>query len=206
MSSAELTEQFLTYVITIGSPALALALLLGALGIPLPGTFFVLAGGAFVRQGVLDLPTTLGLSFVAVVMGDCISYGMGRFANVWVAKHFGHSSAWQSAQKTFNQRGGVAIYLTRFLLTPLALPTNLVAGTSAYPFWRFFLYDSAGEVTWFLVYGGLGYMFGSQWELISEFISDFSGLLVGLVALGGGIYMIMGRRNKEQAIGVMREA
>jgi membrane protein DedA with SNARE-associated domain len=41
-----------------------------------------------------------------------------------------------------------------------------------------------------LLYGGLGYAFGSQWELISNFISDFSGLLVGLVVLGVGIYLM----------------
>jgi membrane protein DedA with SNARE-associated domain len=40
------------------------------------------------------------------------------------------------------------------------------------------------------LYGGLGYAFGSQWELISDFISDFSGLLVGLLILGAGLYLL----------------
>lgn len=48
-------------------------------------------------------------------------------------------------------------------------------------------YAAAGELTWLLVYGGLGYLFGSQWEAVSTFISDFSGLLVGLVILTGGV-------------------
>jgi membrane protein DedA with SNARE-associated domain len=130
----------------------------------------------------------LGLS--GAVIGDMLVYGLGRFARVWINKRFGQSSAWQKAENYFNRRGGIAIYLTRWLFTPLAVPVNLVAGSSGYPFWKFLLFDIAGEITWILLYGGLGYAFGSQWELISNFISDFSGLLVGLVVLGGGIYMM----------------
>jgi membrane-associated protein len=84
------------------------------------------------------------------------------------------------------------------LLTPLALPTNLIAGGSGYRYWRFLTYDVAGEFTWILLYGGLGYLFGSQWELISQFISDFSGLLVGLVALGAGLYFLLRRWHRPQ--------
>jgi membrane-associated protein len=50
-----LTDFFLTGMITYGPPVLGLALLLGALGVPVPGTLFVLAAGAFVRQGVIGL-------------------------------------------------------------------------------------------------------------------------------------------------------
>ena len=52
------------------------------------------------------------------------------------------------------------------------------------------MFDISGELTWIILYGGLGYAFGSQWELISNFISDFSGLLVGLVVLGVGVYLM----------------
>jgi len=49
-----------------------------------------------------------------------------------------------------------------------------------------------------VLYGGLGYIFGSQWEAISQFISDFSGLLVGVVALGAGIYFLVRRRRRKE--------
>ena len=50
-------------------------------------------------------------------------------------------------------------------------------------------YDSFGEFTWIILYGGLGYLFGSQWELVSDFISNFGGLILGLVILGVGIWL-----------------
>ncbi|MBN1219737.1 MAG: VTT domain-containing protein [Anaerolineae bacterium] len=188
-----LTELFLTGMITYGPPALGLALLLGALGIPLPSTLLLLAAGAFVRQGVLDGVTASGLGLLGAVLGDSASYAMGYFARGWVQRRFGQSATWQKAEATFKRRGGLAIYLTRFLLTPLAIPTNLIAGGSGYPYWRFLGYDVAGEFTWIVLYGGVGYAVGSQWELISQFISDFSGLLVGLVILGIGLYFLVRR-------------
>jgi len=200
MSDVSLTDFFLTGMITYGAPAFGLAVLLGALGVPLPGTLMVLAAGAFVRQGVLDWSTASGFGAVGAITGDSLSYGMGRFAKGWVQGRFGNSPAWQKAQHTFDRRGGLAVYLTRFLLTPLAIPTNLIAGGSGYVFWRFFMYTVAGEVTWIVLYGGLGYIFSSQWELINQLISDFSGLLVGVVALGIGIYILMRRRQRQLSV------
>ncbi len=198
MTELNLSELFLTGMITYGPSALGLALLLGALGLPLPGTLFVLAAGAFIRQGVIDWGAASGFGLLGAVLGDSASYAMGRFAKGWVQRRFGQSSTWQTAQATFERRGGMAIYLTRFLLTLLAVPTNLIAGSTGYSFWRFLAYDIAGEATWIVLYGGLGYTFGSQWELISQFISDFSGLLVGVVALGAGVYILLRRQRHRQ--------
>jgi membrane-associated protein len=77
------------------------------------------------------------------------------------------------------------------VLTPIAVPINLVAGSSDYSVWRFVAYDSAGELTWLLFYGALGYLFGSRWEYVSDLISNASGLLVGLVIAGAGGYALI---------------
>lgn len=194
LSLAELTEQFLTWFVIYGPPMLGLALFLGATGLPLPGTFFVIAAGAFIRQGVMDITLTPALALACVVLGDVASYGVGRFARVGIQRRFGESPTWQRAESTLQKRGGIAVYLTRWLLTPIAIPTNLVAGSGGYPLGRFVAYDVAGELTWLVLFGGLGYAFGSQWEVISDFISDFSGLLVGIVVLGGGVYLLIRQR------------
>ena len=198
LSIAELlansTDQFLTWFVVYGPPMLGVALFCGAAGIPLPGTLFVIAAGAFIRQGVMDIALTPALAIAGAVSGDVVSYGMGRIARVGIQRQFGESAAWQRAEATLQKRGGIAIYLTRWLLTPIAIPTNLVAGSGGYPLWRFIAYDAAGELTWLLLFGGLGYAFGSQWEVISDFISDFSGLLVGILVLTVGIYLLLRQR------------
>ncbi|MCB0214030.1 MAG: DedA family protein [Anaerolineae bacterium] len=199
MTDINITDFLLTAIINYGAFAFGATLVLGGLGVPVPGSLAVIAVGGFVRQGIIDWPSAVLFGVAGAVLGDSISYGLGRFAGEWIERRFGHSTVWQNAQATFQKRGGLAIYLTRWLLTPIAIPTNLIAGGSRYPFWRFLIYDLGGEVTWIVLFGGLGYAFGSQWELISQFISDFSGLLVGVVIFAGGIYGLFRYRQRRAA-------
>ena len=64
-------------------------------------------------------------------------------------------------------------------------------------------YDIAGEITWIVLYGGLGYWFGSEWELVSNFISNFGGFMLGLVILIGGIVLAL-RRSRKSDVQVHR--
>jgi membrane protein DedA with SNARE-associated domain len=184
-----MSDFLLTQIINYGAPLFALLLFLGALGIPVGASVLVIAAGAFSQQGILEWPITALLGLLGSVLGDAISFGIGFYAKDWVDGRFGKSSVWKNAQASFDSRAGLAIYLTRFLITALALPTNLIAGGSGIRFRRFMAYDSLGEFTWIILYGGLGYLFGSQWELVSDFISNFGGLILGMVILGGGIWL-----------------
>ena len=191
MNLSDLNDLLLTWIVTYGAVVLSLVFLLAALGLPLPSTICVVAGGAFIQQGVLDLSTTIALGLVGVLLGDTLSYGMGRLLRRPIQRRYGQSAAWLRAGAYFGRRAAIAIYLTRCVLTPIAVPINLIAGSSDYPIGRFVAYDAAGELTWLLGYGALGYLFGSQWEYVSDLISNASGLLVGLVIAGAGAYALI---------------
>jgi len=180
----------LGWIADYGAPMVAGLLFLAGLGVPLPGTLLVIASGAFIRQNLLDGLSTPILGYLGTIAGDSALYAIGHFASGWVETHFGQTAAWKNARGLFDRRGGTAIYLTRWLLTAVALPITLIAGSSSYRFRKFFAFDVLGELTWFAVYGGLGYAFGSQWELISDFIANFSGFLLGAVVLALGIYIL----------------
>lgn len=195
----DITTMVLGWVLDYGAPIIFVVLMLGGAGMPLPTVLVVIAAGAFMRQELLSLYMTPILGFVGVLIGDTVVYGVGRFANKWIERRFGDSDAWHSAQQQFEKRGGIAIYLTRWLITPLAVPTNLVAGSSRYPLGRFFFYDAAGEITWLLLFGGLGYAFGDQWSLITDMVSNFSGVIASVLAIGAGVYLLVGylRRHRD---------
>lgn len=184
----DISSLALSWIASYGSPMVAGLLYLGALGIPVPGTLLVIASGAFIRQNLLDTSTPL-IAYLGTISGDASLYAIGYFAKGWIQNKFGHTATWKSATDFFNNRGGVAIFLTRWLLTAIAFPITLIAGTSGYRFQKFFVLAMLGELTWFALYGGLGYAFGSQWELISDFISNFSGFAMGAVIVGLGIYL-----------------
>jgi membrane protein DedA with SNARE-associated domain len=184
-----MSDFLLTQIINHGAPIFALILFIAALGAPLPASLLVIAVGAFSQQGILTWYSAGLLGLIGVVLGDTLSFGIGYFAKDWVDARFGRSRNWKSARDAFDSRAGLAIYLTRFLITALAVPTNLIAGGSGIQFRRFLTYDVLGELTWILLYGGLGYWFGTQWEVVSEFVSNFGGLLLGFVLLTGGIWL-----------------
>ena len=194
LSLAPLVEQLLTWIAEYGLGALGLSIFLAAAGLPLPGTLFVIAAGAFVRQGVLDPVWTPLCVLGCVMLGDVVSYGIGRFARAGIERRFGRRRTWVRAKGLLLERGATAIYLTRWMLTPFAAPTSLAAGGGGYPFGRFLAVDLLGELTWLLLFGGLGYAFGSQWEAVASLAGDLGGLLVGIVFLSVGVCFLLGIR------------
>jgi len=184
-----MSDYLLTQIINQGAPLFGLILFMGALGVPVPASILLIAAGAFSQQGILTWYSAAILGLLGAVLGDAVSFGIGYYARDWVQARFGKSATWKSARDTFDSRAGMAVYLTRFLITALAVPTNLIAGGSGIRFRRFMTYDTLGEMTWVILYGGLGYWFGSNWEVVSDFISNFGGLLLGIVLLGAGIWL-----------------
>lgn len=195
MFGLDLGSVFLSAMTTAGPAAFALALFLGPLGLPIPTGLLVIAAGAFARQGLMPLALVAGLGLAATLLGDAASYLLGRFAGGW-AQRLGsgrRAAAWQRAQEQFKQRGGLALYSTRVLLTALDVPTNLIAGGSRYAFRRFLAWDVAGRVTWLLIYGGLGYLFSSQWQAVTALLSTY-GLWLGAAAGAGFLLVQLVRR------------
>ena len=195
-----MSEFFLTQVINFGTPLVGLILFLGALGFPVGASVVVIAAGAFSQQGILPWATTAVIGLVGALAGDALSFGIGYYAKDWAQKRFENSTLWLNAKTSFQQHAGLTIFLTRWLITAVAIPTNLIAGGSGYKFSHFMAYDIAGESVWILLYGGLGYMFGSQWELVNDFLSNFGGLVLGLVIIGFGIRqdIIMQKAGKKE--------
>lgn len=184
-----MSDFLLTQVINYGAPLFAVNLFLGAIGFPVGASVMVIAIGAFSQQGYFSWIEMSVLGLIGALLGDAVSFSMGHYGKEWVQKKFGASPAWTNAQDSFQRRAWLAIFLTRFLITALAIPTNLIAGGSGYKFRHFLIYDVLGEAMWIGLYGGLGYAFGSQWETVSDFISNFGGLVLGVVVLGAGIWL-----------------
>lgn len=184
-----MSDFLLTQIINYGAPILGVIVFIGAMGAPFPGTLLIIAAGAFARQGLLTWYTTGLVTLAFVVLGDNLSYTMGHYARGPVLRRFQNSERWNQAEEAFNRWGGMAVVWTRFLITGIAVPVNLIAGTSGFGLRRFFIYDLVGETIWVFGYGGLGYLFGTQWEVISELLNNISGFALGLVLLGIGVWL-----------------
>ncbi len=156
-----MSDFLLTQIINYGTPFIGVIVFISALGAPFPCTLIVVTAGAFAKQGLPTWYSTGLLAVASVVLGDNLSYAMGYFAREPVLQRFQHSDRWKQAEETFSRWGGMAVIWTRFLITGIAVPVNLIAGTSGFGVRRFFMYDLIGETIWIFGYGGLGYLFGT---------------------------------------------
>lgn len=164
------------------------------MGVPLPGTLLLMGTGALAQGEALDLPAVAILALGGVVIGDSGSYFMGRYGGPPVLERLFHvrksKSATQKTRDAFERYGGWTVFVTRFLLTPLALPTNLIAGFSGYPFRRFLAFDLAGESLWVCLCLGLGYLFADNWETLAEASNTFVWTLLIAATVALSIYQI----------------
>jgi len=176
-------------------PVAALTVLIGALGVPIPSTVVVLAAGSFTTEDGPSLTVLFFLLLGAAVVGDVTSFSMGRWAGQQVIGRYGPRvgvtpERVADAERRFERWGGWLVLVTRFLLTGLALPTNLAAGGSGYPLIRFFAFSLVGEAIWVGQLLALGWWFGTGWVALLDYLDD-AVTLVTMVALAGGLVYVL---------------
>ena len=180
-----LTDYLLGTLGLYGPPVLFAVLLVGAVGLPTPGSLLLLVAGSFVEQGEMGLWPVLLLGFAGAVIGDNIGFAVGRWGgrrlSLRLSRRFGGERRLRSAEEWLKRWGDGAVFLSRWLLSPLGSPVNLVAGASGYPWRRFLFYDLVGEALWVVIYVLLGEFFGDGAEELNSLLGDFTWALLGLL-------------------------
>lgn len=190
-----MTDSILALVPTYGLPLLFIIGVLAAIGIPLPSTLTIMAVGAFVAGGDLNLVSAFATALIAAVTGDQIGYQIGLHAGNQVEARLGRkpSSAAKIAQakKFIDKFGGVGVFLTRWLLAPIGPTTNIVCGASDMRWIRFSLWGVIGEITWVSIYLSIGYIFHGDLEALASMLGEASwALIAGIAAIFLGKRMV----------------
>ncbi len=95
-------------------------------------------------------------------------------------------------------RGNSAVFLTRWLLSPLGPYLNLLAGASGFSWLRFTMAGMLGETVWVGLYTGLGATFSESVTEIAEISGSISGFLAaGAVAAFLGYKLLQALRAKD---------
>lgn len=158
-------------------------------GILIPGVVLLFAIAALAGSGGLSLWSALLCAYTGGLLGDILSYAIGRrfqggIARLPVLRQ--HPEWICSAETYFLRYGAISLLVGRFIgpLRPM-LPT--VAGMLRMPFWRFFAISLLASAGWSIAYLAPGWLTGAAMRLSlpEGFWSEAVLILIGCTLLIG---------------------
>lgn len=186
-----MTDWLLGLVPQYGLWLLATTTFLSCLALPFPASVLMLTAGGFAAAGDLVLWQAFAAAAAGGIAGDQLGYWAGRGFGATVLSRLrtdpGRDKLLARADGLMQRKGLIAVFLTRWLLSPLGPYVNLVAGSTRYGWGRFTLAGVTGEVTWAGLYVGAGFVFGGNIAAASNAIGSLLGMIGGagaVLALG----------------------
>jgi membrane-associated protein len=200
-----MTDWLLALVPSYGLWLIAATTLFSCLALPFPASIIMLAAGGFAAAGDLVLWQVVVAALGGAVLGDQIGYGAGRFGGARlldrVAKAPARARVIDRARRVMAAKGAIAVFLTRWLFSPLGPYVNLISGSMRASWLHFTFWGVAGETVWCGLYVMMGRAFAGNLEAASDMLGSILGLLAtGTAALGLGWWLItLARRERVAA-------
>jgi membrane protein DedA with SNARE-associated domain len=178
----------LSVIAKYGYSSLFAALLMEAIGLPIPGALALLAAGAASAAGVMHPALAFGAAISAMLIGDTALYVTGRHSG-WALLGFlcGLSLSPEvcilRSAKWFYKRGRTTLLFAKFLpgVNTMAPP---LAGSMHMRASQFLRFDLGGVLLYSLAYGGLGYLFRDVFRLIAGGMQSFSRAVAWVIFVG----------------------
>ena len=136
-------------------------------GLIVPGTVLLFAVAVLAGSGALSLSETLLLGFLGGILGDLISYFLGRHFHQNIRRLPGlrQHPEWMASAESYFQRYGIASLLVGRFIGPLRPMLPMVAGMCDMPFPRFFAVSLVAAAGWSLAYLLPGWATGAAFRL-----------------------------------------
>jgi membrane protein DedA with SNARE-associated domain len=178
-------EQLLNALASYGVPILAAAMFVGCIGVPLPNALLLIAAGSFVAEGQMNLWAVIATCTIAAIAGDLAGYALGRWLGHAVLRRAGPKlkARLDDAETTVRKWDAWAVFLTRWLFTPLGPPVNFISGASQYAFASFLVWDVLGEVIWIILYVSLGRAVGHEVQAVTAMAGDVGWVLLAFTVV-----------------------
>jgi len=168
--------------------ATACAEAIALIGTVVPAGAVMFAAGTLIGAGALDGVTTIGVAAAGAIVGDGISYEIGRryggaIRNGWV--RLGYADAYARGEQFVLRHGMKSIVLARFL-APVRAVVPVVVGCATLPRRSFYPVNVVSALIWAPVHVAPGIVFGASAALaaaISVRVAAILLVVAGLVAV-----------------------
>ncbi|MCM0673336.1 DedA family protein [Micromonospora phytophila] len=143
-----------------------------------PSETAVITAGVFAATGQPDLLTVIAVAAAGALVGDHISYALGRHGGsrllARLPDHGRRRAAIDWARRGITVRGGLILTVARYIPGGRTAVT-LTMGAASFPRRRFLAFDAVAAVSWGIYSALVGYLGGLAFER-----DPARGLLLGL--------------------------
>jgi membrane protein DedA with SNARE-associated domain len=190
----ELIELVRPYVDQYGYIILFFGVMLENAALPVPGETILIIASFYCFHGNLVLADVILLASVGCILGDNISFYLGRKLGRRFITQYGRfflitPHRLDQVEHFFQRHGDKTIFLQRWI-TGVRVIGALVAGTTQMPWSRFLLFNCLGAVTWVTAVSLLAYLFAVNLPILLKILGRSSWtFLVLLLAIGVIVYL-----------------
>jgi membrane protein DedA with SNARE-associated domain len=181
----------------LGAVGVGLLVALESVFPPIPSEVVLPLAGFLAGQGRMGFGAVVAFATAGSLLGALVLYRLGtvlgtdrleRLADrlpLMDARDVQRADAWMV------RHGSWAVLLGRMVPGVRSL-VSIPAGVQRMPLWRFVLLTTVGSAVWNVLFVGLGFLLGEEWERVGAYSDLLNYLVVGAVVLVLGV--IAGRR------------
>ncbi|MBK4215546.1 DedA family protein [Paracoccus caeni] len=159
---------------------LAVSAFLSCMMVPVPTSALLLTAGALSGTGHLHLPWLILAAVAGASLGDLTAFSVARRLGPWLNRAGTKRAVLMARAHDFiRKRGLMAVFLSRWLITPLGPAINYVSGAAGMALPRFALASVSGEVLWAVIHLTLGHLVARNFR--HDEAAAMKALAVGLV-------------------------
>ncbi len=177
------------------------------------GELFFLSGSLLAGAGTLDIWLVALLLYAGGILGDNVSYWLGRTFGPEFLEKCGRrpvvsrlipAGTWEKGSAFFHKWGGAAVFWAR-LSGPFSWFIPALAGSFQQPYCRFALFNALGVIIGIGEFLVLGYLLGDNLERISAWLTRFGYIPLALiVALLPALFWLRWHRLRQAALHIAR--
>ena len=173
------------YVDNYGYLILFLGVMAENASLPVPGETILIIASIYSHYGHLDLGTVIPLATVGCILGDNISFYLGRRLGRPFILQYGKyllitHKRLLSVERYFEKHGDKTIFIQRWI-TGVRVIGAWVAGTTKMPWSRFLLFNCLGAITWVTAISVTAYFLAVNLPLLIAIVSRSGWILLGLL-------------------------